>query len=95
MIEMINSNILVKPIVEDSRTSAGIFTTVVKSEPTRGEVISIGKGKYLPDGSREEHGIAVGDIIIFGQSGLGNKITHDGVEYLVMNTEAVLGIERS
>lgn len=94
MIEMINSNILVEPIEQETQTNSGIFTTVSKSEPTRGVVISIGQGKYLPDGTREEHGIVVGDTILFGQSGLGNKVTHEGKEYLVMSTESVLGIIR-
>lgn len=94
MIEMINSNILVEPEVSDNRTRNGIITSAVKTDPTMGVVISIGMGKYLPDGSREDHGIKVGDTILFGQSGLGNKITHEGKEYLVMSTEAVLGIIR-
>lgn len=94
MIEMINSNILVEPIEEDNKSGSAIITTVVKKDPTRGVVVSVGKGKYLPDGTREDHGIKVGDTILFGQGGLGNKVRHNDKDFLVMSTESVLGIIR-
>src|SRR5699024_2848996 len=63
-------------------TEAGIIMSNVE-QPTLGRVISVGAGKYLPNGERQEHNIIDGDIVIFGKSSLNQpiQIDEDNVYY--------------
>lgn len=60
-------NILIKPIREDVATKSGIILpdTVDKEKPEMGEVIALGDGKLLDNGSRKPFDVKVGDKVIF------------------------------
>ena len=62
-----------------------------KEKPQEGEVMAIGKGKRLEDGSLVALDLRVGDRILFGKYS-GSDITIEGTEYMIMREDEVLGI---
>jgi chaperonin GroES len=62
-----------------------------KEKPQEGEVMAIGKGKRLEDGTLVALDVQVGDHILFGKYS-GSEIRLDGTEYLIMREEDILGV---
>lgn len=93
-LKMINDYVLVKLIAAETKSSGGIILGNVEP-PCIGLVLSVGEGKYLPNGQRQEHNINEGDMIVFGKSSLNTPIEEDlggGKDtYYVMKIEEVFG----
>jgi chaperonin GroES len=62
-----------------------------KEKPQEGEVMAVGKGKRLEDGTLVALDVQVGDRILFGKYS-GNDITIEGTEYMIMREDEILGI---
>ena len=79
--------------VESEEISAGgiILPDSAKEKPQQGKVISVGPGKTADDGKVIPMELKAGDTILFGKYS-GTEIKLDGVEYLIMREEDVLGI---
>jgi chaperonin GroES len=84
--------IVVKRIEEQETTHRGIIIPdSAKEKPQEGEVMAIGKGKRLDDGTMVALDVKVGDRVLFGKySGSDTKM--DGTEYMIMREDDVLGI---
>jgi chaperonin GroES len=61
-----------------------------KEKPQHGTVIAVGSGKSNADGRRAPLDVKAGDTILFGTFA-GQEIKLDGVEYLILKEEEVLG----
>jgi len=84
--------IVVKRIDEKETTRNGIFIPdSAKEKPQQGEVMATGKGKRLEDGTVVPVDVQAGDRILFGKYS-GNEIKLDGVEYIIMREDDVLGV---
>ncbi len=84
--------IVVKRIDEQETTRNGIvIPDSAKEKPHEGEVMAIGKGKRLEDGTMVALDIKTGDRILFGKYS-GNEIKLEGVEYIIMREDDVLGV---
>ncbi len=84
--------IVVKRIDEKETTRNGIFIPdSAQEKPQEGEVIATGKGKRLEDGTVVALEVKTGDRILFGKYS-GNEIKLDGVEYIIMREDDVLGV---
>lgn len=53
--------------------------------------MAIGRGKRLDDGKMVSLDVQVGDRILFGKYS-GNDIKLDGIEYIIMREDDVLGV---
>ena len=62
-----------------------------KEKPQEGEVVAIGKGKRMEDGTLVALDVQVGDRILFGKYS-GSDIKLDGEEYTIMREDEILGI---
>src|ERR1700760_3526116 len=84
--------IVVKRIEEKEIMQGGLYIPdSAKEKPQEGEVIAVGKGKRLDDGKMVALDVKVGARILFGKYS-GNEITLDGLEYLIMREDDVLGV---
>src|SRR5437868_4803426 len=84
--------IVVKRIEEQETTHRGIIIPdSAKEKPQEGEVMAIGKGKRLEDGQVVALDVKAGDRILFGKYS-GNEIKLDGIEYIIMREDDVLGV---
>ena len=84
--------IVVKRIEEQETTRNGIvIPDSAKEKPQEGEVMAIGRGKRLDDGKMAALDVQAGDRILFGKYS-GNDIKLDGIEYIIMREDDVLGV---
>ena len=85
-------HIVVKRIDEQETTRNGIvIPDSAKEKPQEGEVMAVGRGKRLKDGSMVALGVSAGDRILFGKY-TGSEAEIDGTEYLIMREDDVLGV---
>jgi chaperonin GroES len=88
----LNDRILVKRVDEEEKTAGGlIIPDSAKEKPQKGEIVAAGKGKTSEDGKKIPLEVKVGDKILFGKYS-GTELKLDGVEYLMMREDDVLGI---
>ena len=77
---------------KDAAMQGGLFIPdSAKEKPQEGEVMAIGKGKRMEDGTLVALDVQVGDRILFGKYS-GNDIKLDGEEYMIMREDEILGI---
>lgn len=62
-----------------------------KEKPQEGEIVAVGKGKRLEDGTLVALEVKAGDRILFGKYS-GSDIKLDGQEYMIMREDEILGI---
>ena len=84
--------IVVKRIEEQETTRNGIvIPDSAKEKPQEGEVMAIGHGKRIEDGTLVPLDVKAGDRILFGKYS-GSEITLRGTEYIIMREDDVLGV---
>ena len=91
-IRPLHDRVIVKRIEQQRKTASGIVIPDSASEkPEQGEVIAVGAGKLLQDGSIRPVQLKVGDHVLFGKYG-GQTVKVDGEELLVLREEDVFGV---
>jgi chaperonin GroES len=92
-IRPLHDRIVVKRIEEETeKTASGLFIPdSAKEKPQQGEVVAVGNGKRNDKGERDPLDVKAGDRILFGKYS-GSDIKIDGIEYLIMREDEVLGV---
>ena len=84
--------IIVKRVEKQRTTASGIVIPDNAAEkPEQGEIIAVGSGKLLNDGSVRPLQVSVGDHVLFGKYS-GQTVKLNGDELLVLREEDILGI---
>ena len=78
---------------EEERTSPGgiVIPDSATEKPIRGEVVAVGNGKILEDGTVRPLDVKVGDSILFGKYS-GTEVKVDGKELLVLREDDVMAV---
>ena len=88
----LHDRVLVRRVESDTKTAGGIIIPdTAKEKPQEGEVVAVGPGKRLDNGSVQEMGLKKGDKILFSKYG-GTDVKVDGEDYLIMREDDILGI---
>jgi chaperonin GroES len=92
-IRPLHDRIVVKRIEEETeKTASGLYIPdSAKEKPQQGEVVAVGNGKRNDKGERDALDVKAGDRILFGKYS-GSDIKIDGIEYLIMREDEVLGV---
>ncbi len=88
----LRDRILVRRIEESEQKVGGIIIPdTAKEKPQQAEVVAVGSGRILEDGTKVPLTLKPGDKVLVGKwSGADVKI--DGEEYLILKEDEVLGI---
>ena len=88
----LRDRVLLKRLGEEEKTKGGIIIPdTAKEKPQEGKVVAIGPGKPDKEGKRTPRDIKKEDRVLFGKYA-GTEIKVDGVEYLIMQEDDILGI---
>jgi chaperonin GroES len=88
----LHDRVIVKRLDNETKTASGIVIPDNAAEkPDQGEVLAIGKGKALDDGSIRALEVKVGDRVLFGKYS-GQTVKVDGLELLVMREEDIMAV---
>ena len=91
-IRPLHDRILVKRLAEPDRTAGGLYIPdSAKEKPVEAEVIAVGNGKVLEDGTVRKLEIKAGDKILFGKYS-GAEVKLVGEEHLILREDDVLAI---
>lgn len=77
-------------IEQDVEKSTGLIV-LPESKMSSGMVVAVGAGLRKEDGSLVPMDLAVGDHVLFGEFS-GQKVKHEGKEYLMMREPDVIGV---
>jgi len=88
----LHDRILLKRIEEKESIKGGIIIPdTAKEKPQEGEVIAVGNGKILENGTKLALDVKAGDKILFGKYS-GTEVKISGEEYLVLREDDIMGI---
>lgn len=89
----LGDRVVVKPLAAETKTKGGILLPdTAKEKPQEGEIVAVGKGRTLDNGTISAPEVKVGDKVLYGKYS-GNEITtKDGEELLIMREEDLLAI---
>ncbi len=91
-IRPLNDRIIVKRIEEQEQMRGGLYIPdTAKEKPQEGEVLAVGNGKLLENGTRIAIDLKVGDRVLFGKYA-GTEVKLDGEELLILREDDVLGV---
>jgi chaperonin GroES len=79
--------------IEEKMTAKGgiIIPDTAKEKPQKGEVLAVGNGKLLENGTKIALDVKVGNKILFGKY-TGTDIKIDGEEVLILREDEVLAV---
>ncbi len=91
-IRPLQDRVVVRRTEEETKSAGGIVIPDSAAEkPSQGEVIAVGPGKKLDNGTVQEVDLKAGDKVIFGQYA-GNTVKVDGEELLIMSENEIFGV---
>ena len=91
-IRPLSDRIVVRRTEEETKSAGGIVIPDSAAEkPQQGEVIAVGPGKKLDNGTVQTVDLKAGDRVLFGQYA-GSTVKIEGEELLIMNESEVFGV---
>ena len=91
-IRPLHDRVLVRRIAEAEQMRGRlIIPDTAKEKPQEGEVIAVGDGKTLKDGTRQPLDVKPGDRVLFSKYG-GAEVKLDGEEFLILREDEILGV---
>lgn len=92
-IRPLHDRVVIRRMEEESKSAGGIVIpdTASKDKPARGEVIAVGPGKLLDDGTVRPLAVKQGDSVLFGKYA-GTEFKVDGKELVVMREDDIVGV---
>ena len=86
----LNDKVLIKRVDAPEKTKGGIIIPDTATEkPQEGEVVAVGKGKVLENGSTRPLDVKKGDRVLFGKYG-GTEISFKGDDYVILDETEIL-----
>jgi chaperonin GroES len=91
-IRPLDDRVVVRPEEAEEKTRGGILLPdTAKEKPARGEVVAVGSGKLLENGTRTPPSLKVGDRVLYGKYS-GSEIKVGGVEHSILRESEILAI---
>ncbi|MBF0295636.1 MAG: co-chaperone GroES [Magnetococcales bacterium] len=88
----LHDRVVVKRTEEEKKTAGGIIIPdTAKEKPIQGEVLAVGNGAILENGSVRKMDVKVGDIVLFAKYA-GTEVKLDGEELLIMRETDIMGV---
>jgi len=89
----LHDRILVKRTDEQKEVKKGniIIPDTAKEKPQEGEVVAVGNGKVLEDGTKVNLEVKAGDRVLFGKYA-GTEVKIEDQDYLIMREDDILAI---
>lgn len=93
MLKPLGDHVLVRPLSKEEKTEGGIYLPdTAKEKPQEGEIIAVGQGRMLDNGTRVAPEVKTGDKVIYAKYG-GTEIKVGDEEYLIMRENDILAIK--
>ena len=88
----LGDRVIVKALPKEEKTKGGvILPDSAKEKPQQGEVIAVGTGKILENGTKVPMEVKVGDKVLYGKYS-GTEINVGDEKYLIMRESDIYAI---
>jgi chaperonin GroES len=83
---------VLRPVSDEKMTKSGIvIPDTAKERPQEGEVIAVGPGRTLDDGSREKPSIKPGERVLYAKYS-GTEFKLEGEDLLILSSKDILAV---
>jgi chaperonin GroES len=76
---------------DEQKVGSIIIPDSAKEKPQQAEVVAVGSGRVLENGTKEPLSVKAGDKVLVGKWS-GSDVKIDGVEYLILKEDEILGV---
>jgi chaperonin GroES len=91
-IRPLQDRVIIRRVKEEEKSKGGIIIPdTAKEKPAEGEVMAVGSGKILENGTVRKLDVTVGDRVLFGKYD-GTEVKIDGEDRLIMREDDILGV---
>jgi chaperonin GroES len=91
-IRPLHDRILAKRVAEEEKTAGGLFIPeTAKEKPLQAEIIAVGNGKLLENGTVRPLDVKAGDKVLIGKYS-GSEVKIDGAEHLILREDDILAV---
>ncbi len=88
----LHDRLLVRRVEKEETAKGGIIIPdTAKEKPQEGEVLAVGNGRILDNGTKVPLDVKAGDKILFGKYS-GSEIKMEGEEVLILREDEVLAV---
>lgn len=92
MLKPLGDRVVIKVKEQEETTASGIVLAgTAKEKPQTGEVVAVGAGRVLDNGSTVDISVSVGDVVFFEKYS-GSEVKYDGTEYLVVKENDIIAV---
>ena len=92
MLRPIGDRVIAKSLDSIEKTSGGIYLPdSAKEKPIEAQVVAVGEGIRLADGTLAPIDVKIGDKIIYAKYA-GSEVKVDGEEYVILRAEDIFGV---
>ena len=92
MLKPLGDRVVIRVAKEEEKTVGGIvLASVAKEKPQTGEVIAVGEGRVLENGTKVPMEVKIGDTVMFEKYS-GTEVELDGEEYIIVKQSDILAI---
>ena len=91
-IRPLQDRVLVRRSAEETKSAGGIILTgSAQEKPSQGEIVAVGNGKKLENGTTQPMDVKVGDKVLFGKFA-GSEVKVGDEDLLMMTENDIMGI---
>ena len=91
-IRPLHDRIIVKRLQELEKTAGGLYIPdTAKEKPVEAQVVAVGTGKILEDGTVRKPDVKAGDKVLFAKYS-GSEVKIDGEEHLILREDDILAV---
>lgn len=91
-VKPLQDRVLIKRFEEETKSASGlIIPDSTKEKPSQGEVVAVGTGYRLQDGSVKALEVKKGDKVLFGKYS-GTEVKVNGETFVIMKEDEIFGI---
>jgi chaperonin GroES len=88
----LNDRVIVKRVESETKTAGGIIIPdTAKEKPIEADVVAVGTGKLLENGTRQVMQVKEGDKVLFSKYS-GTEVKIEGKEHLILREEDILAV---
>lgn len=92
MIRPLGDRVVLKPVERMEKTKGGIvLPDTAKEKPMEAEVVAVGEGRVLDNGTKVAPMVKVGDRVVYSKYA-GSEVKLDDQDYLIISEKDILGI---
>ena len=90
----LGDRVIIKVLPQEETLASGIVLPGnAKEKPQEGEIVAVGPGRVLDNGTRLVPEVKAGDMVIYSKYA-GTEVKHEGEEYLILSEKDILAISK-